>query len=136
MGVAADVEGYSTGRLDPTIGNLGLTAMGMLPFVAGASAMKGAKAAKASTWTQQDLQPVNTRPGSNSQASPDELAKMAIESGEYDLSDMQKEMSLIDEVYNGQHRAKVKTVLDLAKDQDARAAARPVTWYSPAWRAA
>jgi hypothetical protein len=127
MGLAADVEGYSTGRLEPTAGNLGLTAMGILPFVAGASALKGGKGAKAPTWTQQELQPVNTRPGANSQASPDELAKMAIESGEYDLSDMQKEMSLIDEVYNGQHRAKVKTVLELAKDQDARAAAAGAT---------
>ena len=127
MGLAADVEGYSTGRLEPTASNLGLTAMGILPFVAGASALKGGKAAKGPTWTQQDLQPVNKSIGANSQASPDELAKMAIESGEYDLSDMQKEMSLIDEVYNNKHRASVKTVLELAKDQDARAAAAGAT---------
>lgn len=42
MGLAADVEGYSTGRLEASAENFGLTAMGMLPFVAGASALKGA----------------------------------------------------------------------------------------------
>lgn len=130
MGLAADAEGYTTGRLKPTLANAGLTALGVLPFIAAATIrdMKDAKkAAKASPWTQQDLQPVNQSIGANSQASPDELAKMAIESGQYELSDMQKEMSLIDEVYNGNHKVKVKTVLELAKDQDARAAAAGAT---------
>lgn len=127
MGLAADVEGYNTGRLKPTLANMGVTALGVLPFIAAANVKQGAKAAKGPSWSQEELQPVNQSIGANSQASPDELARMAIESGQYDLSDMQNEMSLIDEVYNNKHKTSVKTVLELAKDQDARAAAAGAT---------
>lgn len=114
---ARQVKAYAVDGRPMTSSNLLASAGAIGLATLGAGAAK-AKAAKALTWTPTDLRPVSAAASSSQDA-----ATAALTSGKYDLSPMQYEMSLIEDVYKGNARTKVSTVLDLARDQDARAAA-------------
>lgn len=105
---AADGRPMTGANLLASAGAIGMAALGL-------GGARG-KAAKALPWTSSELRPVKP-----TNMTAQENAQSALQSGKYDLTPMQEEMSLIEDVYRSKPRAQVKTVLQLAQDQDARA---------------